>query len=54
MPARQPSDADAPAGQDQLERTRETSTLMQKLSNYKTIDCECGTRLKVPPGYEGS
>lgn len=53
VPVREAS-ADTAAEPDKLQRTRETSALMQKLSNYKTIDCECGTRLKVPPGYEGS
>jgi len=31
-----------------LQRTREVSDLMWKKSNYKIIDCECGTRLKIP------
>lgn len=32
-----------------VERTREVSDLMWRLSNYKTITCACGTKLKVPP-----
>lgn len=32
-----------------VERTREVSDLMWRLSNYKTITCDCGTKLKVPP-----
>ncbi|MFW6125845.1 MAG: M48 family metallopeptidase [Chloroflexota bacterium] len=35
------------------ERTREVSDLMWKLNDYKTIDCSCGTRLKVPPRFRG-
>jgi len=35
------------------ERTREVSDLMWKLNDYKTIDCPCGTRLKVPPRFRG-
>jgi heat shock protein HtpX len=35
--------------EDQIQRTRETSNLMWQLNNYRTIDCECGTRLRVPP-----
>jgi heat shock protein HtpX len=35
---------------DRITRTRETSDLLWRMGNYKTIDCECGTRLKVPPG----
>lgn len=36
---------------DQIQRTRETSGLMWQLNNYRTIDCECGTRLRIPPGF---
>ncbi|MDD5039139.1 MAG: M48 family metalloprotease, partial [Dehalococcoidales bacterium] len=36
---------------DKLERTRETSDVMWRLNNYRTIDCECGTRLRVPPNF---
>jgi len=32
-----------------LERTREVSDLMWRMNDYKTIDCDCGTKLKVPP-----
>ncbi len=53
VPLRQASANQEPEP-DKLERTRETSNLMQKMDNYKMIDCECGTRLKVPPGFEGS
>jgi len=35
-----------------LERTREVSDLMWRKSNYKTIDCACGTRLRVPPNLK--
>jgi len=33
------------------ERARETSNMMWKLNDYKTIDCGCGVRLRVPPAY---
>jgi heat shock protein HtpX len=36
---------------DKITRTRETSDLMWRMSQYRTIDCECGTRLRLPPGY---
>jgi heat shock protein HtpX len=39
---------------DTIERTRETSDLMWKLSNYREIDCECGTKLRVPPKFKDS
>ena len=37
---------------DQIQRTRETSDLMWQLNNYKAIDCECGSRLRIPPGFK--
>jgi heat shock protein HtpX len=47
--------AGAQAGevQDRIDRTRQTSDLMWKMNNYRTITCEsCGTRLKLPPSYD--
>ena len=32
-----------------VERTRQVSDLMWRLNDYRTIDCYCGTKLKVPP-----
>ncbi|MCR4394367.1 MAG: M48 family metalloprotease [Dehalococcoidales bacterium] len=38
---------------DKIERTRETSDLMWRLNNYRTITCEnCGTRMRLPPTYK--
>jgi heat shock protein HtpX len=34
-------------------RAREVSNMMYKLDDYSIIDCECGTRLKVPPALRG-
>jgi heat shock protein HtpX len=42
----------APEEPDRLTRTRETSDLMWRLNNYKTINCECGTKLRVPPKFK--
>jgi heat shock protein HtpX len=36
---------------ESIERTRETSDMLWNLNDYKTIDCNCGTRLRVPPDY---
>jgi heat shock protein HtpX len=39
--------------QEQIDRTRQTSDLMWKMNNYRTITCEnCGTRLRLPPSYD--
>ena len=36
-----------------VERTREVSDLMWRQNNYKAIECDCGTKLKVPPKLKG-
>ena len=38
---------------DRVGRTRETSDLIWRLNKYKTINCTCGTKLKVPPEFKG-
>ncbi len=38
--------------QDRVDRTRETSDLMWRMNNYKSLVCDnCGLRLKLPPSY---
>jgi len=39
---------------EQVARTREVTGVMQKLNNYRTVDCDCGAILKVPPEYKSS
>jgi heat shock protein HtpX len=36
---------------DEIQRARETSDVMWRMSNYRTITCDCGTRLRVPPNF---
>ncbi len=43
-----------PAEPDKITRTRETSDLMWKLGKYKEIDCDCGTKLRIPPKFKDS
>jgi heat shock protein HtpX len=38
---------------EKIERVRETSDLMWKRSNYGLVNCQCGTRMRVPPNYRG-
>ena len=33
-------------------RNREVSDLMLRLNQYRTVDCECGARWKIPPGFK--
>ena len=37
---------------DEVQRTRETSDVMWRLSNYRTIACDCGAKLRVPPTFK--
>jgi heat shock protein HtpX len=37
---------------NELERARETSSALWRLNKYKTIDCDCGTRLRIPPHFK--
>lgn len=43
-----------PAEPGKVERARETSDLLWKYSNYGLVNCECGTKLRVPPKLRGS
>jgi heat shock protein HtpX len=54
MALRPPSAEQDTAMADTTERTRETTDLMWRLNKYRTVDCACGTRLKVPPSYRES
>jgi heat shock protein HtpX len=33
-------------------RSREVSDMMLKLNQYKIVDCPCGAKWKIPPGYD--
>jgi len=39
---------------NEIQRTRETSDVMWRLSNYNTITCDCGAKLRVPPNFKES
>lgn len=41
-------------GPGKVERARETSDLLWKFSDYGLVNCECGTKLRVPPKFKGS
>lgn len=50
--ARKPEAVEAEIGK--LDRARETSDLLWKFSNYGLVNCECGTKLRVPPKFRGN
>lgn len=37
---------------DEVQRVRETSNVMWNLHDYKTIACDCGTTLRIPPRFK--
>ena len=37
---------------DEMQRARETSDVMWRLNNYKSITCDCGAKLRVPPRFK--
>ena len=37
---------------EELERARETSDVLWKLSDYTFLTCTCGTKLKIPPKFK--
>jgi heat shock protein HtpX len=37
---------------NEIQRARETSDVMWRLSNYMTIACDCGAKLRVPPNFK--
>jgi len=39
---------------ERLDMTRETSDLLWKHSDHSLVNCECGTRLRVPPHFKGN
>jgi heat shock protein HtpX len=36
----------------ELQRARETSNLLWQMNNYKAINCDCGTKLRLPPNFK--
>jgi heat shock protein HtpX len=39
---------------NEIQRARQISDLLWRRSDYKTITCDCGTKLRVPPGFKAS
>jgi len=40
--------------QDEAERARETSNVLWNINKYRTITCNCGTKLRLPPMFKGT
>jgi len=39
---------------EELGRAREASNALWQANKYKTVECQCGTRFKIPPGFKSS
>ena len=37
---------------NEIKRARETSDVIWRLNNYRTITCDCGAKLRVPPKFK--
>lgn len=47
---RAPSAEAEPVPQTEAARAREVSDVLWKTNKYQTVECECGAKLRVPPG----
>ncbi len=48
---REGSVSTAAPGEDEVKRAREVSEVLWKKQDYRTVDCECGARLRIPPSF---
>ena len=51
VPLRAASRETATEKAEHVKRTREASAALWSSTDYRTVDCDCGTRLRIPPGY---
>ncbi len=52
LPLRPPSVETGEGGAGMVARTRETGDLLWRMSDYKTVTCDCGTKFKIPPAFK--
>jgi len=51
---RAPSAEQRPDTDTEVKRAREVSDALWKADRYRTVDCPCGARLRIPPGMKAS
>ena len=55
VPLAQPSSSSEPVeSAPAVDRARDTSQALWQMNKYRTIDCPCGTRLRIPPNFSRS
>ncbi len=52
VPLRAASSQQDDSGFAEVKRARQVSNVLWNANNYKTIDCDCGAKLRVPPGFK--
>jgi len=53
-PIRPASATQEPDTDTEVKRAREVSNVLWKANGYRTIDCPCGAKLRIPPGVDAS
>ena len=51
---RAPSAEQQPDTDTEVKRAREASSALWNADNYRTVDCPCGAKLRIPPGMKAS
>lgn len=54
IPFRNASASQEPDTDTEVKRAREVSNVLWKANDYRTVDCPCGARLRIPPGMDAS
>ncbi len=52
MPLRAASPAEPTDPGEEVSRAREASQALWPANNYKTVNCQCGTRFRIPPEFK--
>jgi heat shock protein HtpX len=48
------TDVQTEEAHEEVQRARETSNTLWQINKYKTVECECGTRFRIPPNFKAS
>ncbi len=51
---RQAETSSEPIGEGEVQRAREVSDVLWNKQDYRTVDCSCGARLRIPPALKAA
>lgn len=54
VPLRAASEDEKTEAKEEMQRARETSNTLWQLNKYKTVDCQCGTKFRIPPRFKAN